>query len=316
MAPLQDEARRTRRVGYACAAAIVLIWAGFSLMARWSGRSGSTGLTPWDLGALRFGVAGLAAAGLWLAGYGRGLGWRRGMSLAAWGGLGFALPSYLGFTFAPTSHGALVLSGTLPFLVALGTRLIFHERWTRARQLSLVLLLSGLALFGMEAYGQQAAPPGTWRGDLLFLLGAVAWAGYTVLAQHWRPTPAQSLVAVAFWSAIAYLPLWLLALPSHLATAPMHHIVPQLLYQGLVATLVSLPLYTLALERLGSARLTTLTALVPGTAALLAVPLLDEPLGALAGAGLAIVAAAVIVTVRSAPPSTPSPLTKAPPAES
>lgn len=308
MPAIPDEAaRRHRRVGYACAAGIVMIWAGFSLMSRWSGRSGGSGLTPWDLGALRFGIAGVAASMLWLAGIGRGLGWRRGIPLAALGGTGFALPSYLGFSLAPTAHGALVLSGTLPFLVAIGTWFAFGERWGRARQVSLVLLLLGFFLFGTEAYWRQHAPPGAWRGDLLFLLGSISWAGYTILARRWRPTAAQAMVAVSFWCGVAYVPVWWAALPSHLADTPMQQLLPQALFQGIVTTLISLPLYTRALDGLGTARLTTVTALVPGTAALLAVPLLDEPLGLLSLLGLALVGVAVAVAVGGRPEPTADP---------
>ncbi len=296
-APLDTAARRNRRIGYICAVGIVIIWAGFSLMSRWSGRAGGgSGLTPWDLGLLRFGIAGAGASGLWLAGHGRGMGWR-GFWLALLGGAGFALPSYVGFTYAPTAHGALVLSGTLPFLVAIGTWLAFNERWGRARQISLLLLLLGLGLFGLEAYGRQAAPPEAWRGDLLFLLGSASWASYTVLARRWHPTPVQSLVSVGLWCGAIYVPIWFIALPSHLFTAPTQQLVPQALFHGVVAMLISLPLYTRALEGLGAARLTTVTALVPGTAALLAVPLLGEPLGLISLLGLAIVSAAVVVAV-------------------
>ncbi len=299
MPPLPDEAaRRERLVGYACAVLVVLVWASFSLVSRFSARSGAgVRLTAWDLGGLRFGVALVAASGFWLAGIGRGLPWRRGLVLGGLAGFGFALPSYVGFTMAPAAHGALLLSGTLPFIVAIGAWAIFGERWGMARLVSLVLLLVGLGLFGTEAYAHQQAPPGAWRGDLLFLFGSACWAGYTLLARRWAPTPMQSITAVGLWCGALFLPLWWLVLPSHVATAPLGEVLLQAFFQGVVAVLVALWLYTRALGVLGSARLTTITALVPGTTSVLAVPLLGEPLGALSFAGLALVCLAVAAGV-------------------
>ena len=301
----ESAARRERLVGYACAGGIVLIWAGFSLFSRYSARAGAgVRLTPWDLGALRFSVAGAAAAAMWLAGLGRGLAWPRGLVLAALAGFGFAIPSYVGFTFAPAAHGALILSGTLPFMVAIGTWLVFHERWGMARRVSLAVLLLGLGLFGLEAYGRQQAPPGAWRGDLLFLFASACWSSYTILVRRWNPTPAQSIVAVGVGCGVVFLPIWWLALPSRLAEAPVNEVLLQALFQGVFAVLISLWLYIRAMASLGTGRLTTITALVPGTAAVLAVPLLHEPLGLLSVAGLSLVLVAVAVGM-GRPPAAP-----------
>ena len=299
MPPTQDAAaRRERLVGYGCAILVVLVWASFSLASRYSARAGlGVRLTPWDLGALRFSVAFAAAGIMWLSGFGRGLPWRRSLVLAVLAGAGFALPSYFGFSLAPAAHGALISSGTLPMMVAIITWAAFGERWGLARFISLALLLLGFILFGTEAYGHQAAPPGAWRGDLLFLCASTSWAVYTVLARRWAPTPAQSIVAVGLWCGALFLPVWWLALPSRLAAAPMLEVALQAAFQGGVAVLVALWLYTRALGSLGPARLTTITAMVPGTAALLAVPLLGEPLGLLSLAGIALVCAAVAVGV-------------------
>ena len=291
--------RHTLLSGYGSAALVVLMWAGFSLAARFSARNGTaTGLTPWDLGALRFSLAFVIAAGVWAAGAGRGLPLRQSFVLAMLGGFGFALPSYAGFRFAPAAHGGLILSGTLPFLVAAIGRAVLHEPWTRAQWHSLLLLAAGLLLVGTEAYGHGHAPPGAWRGDLLFLLAASCWALYTVLARLWRPSPAQAIAAVGLWCGPLFMPVWWLALPSHLDAAPWGEVAFQAAYQGVIAVVVSLWLFTRALAVLGPARLAAITALVPGTAALLAMPLLGESLGTLTLMGLSAVCAAVAVGAR------------------
>lgn len=286
--------------GYGYAGLIVVLWAGFSLAARFSARNGGpAGLTPWDLGALRYTLAFIIASGLWAAGRGRGLPWRRSFVLAMLAGFGFALPSYAGFRFAPAAHGALILSGALPFLIAAMNTLVLRERWTGTSWLSLLLLAAGFILVGTEAYAHGNAPAGAWRGDLLFLVAATCWALYTVLARRWQPGPLQSIVAIGLWCGPLFLPVWWMLLPSHLTAAPWDEVAFQAFYQGIVAVVVSLWLFTRALAILGPSRLAAITALVPGTAALLAVPLLNEPLGTLTVLGLVAVCAAVAVGARA-----------------
>lgn len=286
--------------GYAFAVLVMLIWATFALASRYSARTGggAVPMTPWDLGALRFAVAGVVAAGLWLAGYGRGMAVGRGLLLAALAGPGFALFAYVGFSIAPAAHGAVLLAGTLPFWVAAGTWAIFGERWSRLRFISMGLLLAGLLLIGIEAYGHGAAPAGAWRGDLCFVAASVCWAGYTILARRWVVPALQSVVVVGLGGALLVLPVWVLVLPSHLGAVPRGEILFQAAYQGLLAVVISLFLYTRALASIGVARLTTITALAPGIAGVLAAPVLGEALGPFTLAGLLLVCTAVAVGVR------------------
>ncbi|GAC1344307.1 MAG: DMT family transporter [Acetobacteraceae bacterium] len=288
--------RSSNLAGYAYAVAVVLIWAGFSLVGRGAMLADGVRLTPWDLGALRHVVSGAAAAVLLLNGAGRGLPLRRSFVLGTLAGVGFPLPAYLGFTFAPAAHGAVILSGTLPFLVAIGAWAVYGERWTHARLVSLAVLLAGISLLGIEAY-VQGARPGAWRGDLLFLLAALNWATYTILARHWAPTPLQAIAAVGRWGAMLYLPVWALALPSAVGAASWSQIAFQAVFQGVFGTVLSLFLFTRALAALGAGRLSLVTAMVPGLAGLLAIPLLGEHMGPLALLGLGLVCLAVALGV-------------------
>lgn len=290
-------ARPAPWAGYAYAVAVVLLWSGFSLSGRHAALSTGVRLTPWDLGALRYSISFVIAAVAWLAGYGRGLPWRRGLATAVLAGLCFPLPAYVGFTFAPAAHGAVILSGTLPFLVAIGMWATSGAHWSRMRLLSLLVLLAGILLLGIEAY-VRGARPGAWRGDLLFVVSAVAWAAYTIVARRWGATPWQAVVSVGLWCGALYLPIWLLALPSALGQAPAGEVIYQAVFQGFLATVVSLMLFTRALDLLGPARLTMITALVPGIAGVLSVPLLGERVGVLELLGLGLVSVAVALGVR------------------
>ncbi len=298
-----DRTKRNLVIGYACALLVVLLWAGFIVMSRHASRGGGGGvrLTPWDLGALRYGVGGVVAAGLWLAGVGRGLPIWRGFVLAIFGAMLFAPAAYVGFSMSPATHSAVLMPGMLPFSVAFGSWLVFGDRFSPARLRSLGLVALGIVLIGIESYGYQAAPPGAWRGDLLFLLTSSAWAVFTILARRWSATPMQALVALGLWPVLLYLPTWWFLLPSHMAAVPPIEVMAQALVQGFLSMVCSVVLFTVALKLLGSARLTTVTALTPGVAALGAALVLHEPLGLLSILGLTLVCGAVMVGMTGAP---------------
>ena len=104
------------RSGYFYAAACVLIWAGFVLLSRVAGK---TALNGFDLTALRFGTAAILLLPAWLFWKRVPLFNRRMLVLVATGGIGYAVVVYSSFRFAPAAHGAVLLSGILPFFVAL-----------------------------------------------------------------------------------------------------------------------------------------------------------------------------------------------------
>ena len=285
-------------VGYLYAGLVVLLWAGFSLAGRYAALAPGVRLTPWDLAALRYAVALPIALVMYVAGPGRGLGWRRSVVVAGVAGLCFPLPAYVGFSYAPAAHAAVIMTGTMPFFVAIGLALLGAERWTRARLLSLVVLLLGIGLLG-DAATLQGARPGAWRGDLLFFVSVIAWASFTIIARRWGLTPWQVVCTVGIWAGLVYLPVWAVALPSHLAQVPIGVSLFQAFMQGLMVTVVSVILYTRALQLLGAARVSLVTALTPGVAGALSVPLLGEEVGMLDVAGLILVCVAVGLGVRA-----------------
>jgi len=294
---------RPRLLGLALAGLIVLIWSGFIVSSRFAA---TTDFTPSDLVALRFAVAGLIMLPVALFAGRRllaGLAPARMAALVATAGFGWSLAAYGGFAFAPAADGAILMPGTLPVFAALFAWLLLGEPWTPARRLSLALVTAGAVLVGLATLDGQRdgdVHAGAWRGHLLFLLAAASWGLYTVLARRWRVHPVAATAVVAVGTAALYLPVYWVALPSTLATAPLGAIVFQGLYQGLLAVVVAQIVYTRAVELLGPAETTTVTALVPGTAALLAVPVLGEALEWATLAGLAAVTIGIVVGVRGA----------------
>ncbi|MFQ3622299.1 MAG: DMT family transporter [Acetobacteraceae bacterium] len=291
LAPARDDASE-RRLGFACAFAVLFIWTGFILASR-AGAKGS--LTSWDMAALRFGVSFAALLPVALRGALRGVPLGRILALAATAGYGFALLAYAAFELAPAAHGAVLLPGALPFVTSLLALLFLGEPISRARGASLALIAAGIVL--LAGWGFLEAP-GAWRGDILFFLATSSWAVFTILVRRWGVSALQATTSIALGCAPLYLPLWWFALPSSIALASWGEIVFQGVYQGLLAMALASLIYTRALVALGPVRLSLFTSLVPAMAALAAWPMLDEPLGPGSLAGVALVTAGMILGVR------------------
>lgn len=284
-------ARRERRIGYACAIAVLFVWAGFLLSSRLSAKQA---LTAWDVAALRYLGAFLAALPLAAI-----LGWPRLPPLRAFvivltAALGFPLLAYHGFGLAPASHGGVMLPGMLPFLTSALGALVLGEAWTRRRLASLGIVAFGILLLAGDTFGDH---PGAWRGDLLFLAGSCCWAVYTTVVRLWGISALHATLSAALWAGPIYLPIWWFLLPTNMASVPMGAVLYQLVFQGIFAVLVAGFLFTRAVTAIGAPRTTTITALVPGMAALAAWPLLDEPLGLAGLAGLGLVTLGMVVGV-------------------
>ncbi|WP_439595956.1 DMT family transporter [Falsiroseomonas sp.] len=290
-APPPTAVARERRIGFACAFAVLFVWAGFLLSSR---LSASQALTPWDVAALRYAGAFLAALPLLaLLGLPR-LPPLRLLPILAAASFGFPILAYHGFTLAPAAHGGVMLPGTLPFLTAALGAAFLGEAWTRRRVASLLVVALGILLLASDTLG---AHPGAWRGDLLFLGGSCCWALYTLLIRLWGIGAMQATLSIALWSAPLYLPVWWFLLPSSIGQASSGAVLYQLAYQGVGATILAGLLFTRAVTALGAPTTTTITALVPGMAALAAWPLLGEPLGWAGFLGVGLVTAGMILLV-------------------
>src|SRR6201987_2171924 len=128
--------------GAAFGLAAVSIWSGWIVVARLGLRSS---LAPWDIAALRFGVAGLLMLPFVLV---RGvavdrLGWSGLAALV----LGRAAPVFLpnwGLLFAPGAHAGALFPGVMPLMGALLAAAFLREPFTTAKTLGFALILPGV----------------------------------------------------------------------------------------------------------------------------------------------------------------------------
>jgi drug/metabolite transporter (DMT)-like permease len=258
--------------GYFFAIVTILIWAGFVLVARMGGISE---LNIFDITALRFGVASLVLLPLWLF-------WKRVplfnktvLSLALSGGLGYSLTVYFAFKHAPAAHGAVLLSGLLPFFVPLVAWVMLREPLRRNLKLALPVIALGVICLGVDIFSRSE---NTLPGDLLLITSSMIWAVYTILAKRSGYGAWEVAIGGALLSALIFLPIYLLFLPKAIMTAPLHDIFLQGIYQGLVVAVIAMLTYMATMTRLGPAKTGACMAMVPAVAGIGASLILGEAL--------------------------------------
>jgi drug/metabolite transporter (DMT)-like permease len=209
---------------------------------------------------------------------------RRLLTLMVLGsGLPFGLLAMTGSRYAPTAHMGVLMAGAAPLFTALFAWLLFRERPGRWRCGGLIFMAVGGALLGVKAVSGTALQ-GAWRGDLLFLLAAAFWACFTLTFRRSGLTPWQGAALVNTWSALLLLPwlAWLLWHGQfHLFDAPPADLMWQALWQGVLAGLLGLWAFNLAIRRLGAAPAAAFGALTPVVSALGGWWWLGEKMGAL-----------------------------------
>ena len=312
-----------RVVGMAAAVVTVLVWTSFILVARASNDPARGGLlTPFDIAYCRILGASLILLpwGAWLVRQDRARGiigssWLRLSPLPAhitiklgfFGGLLYALLVYSGFAHAPALHASVLMPGSLPLWTALLAVWLLREHITPARALGLTLIVLGDLLVGGGSLLRAFDGGTVWLGDVLFMLAAMCWAVYGVLARHYTLNAVRATIAITTLACVTYLPIYTaLALSgsinANLFHAPLADVAFQAMFQGWGSVVISGVTFTQMIRYFGPVRSTMITAVVPGLSALGAVLLLGEPLHWNLAAGLLLVTCGILFGVRAALP--------------
>lgn len=253
--------------------AAVSIWSGWIVVARLGLKSS---LTPWDIAALRFGVAGLlllpyvVSKGLALD----RLGWI-GLAAIVLGGGAPVLLANAGLMFAPAAHAGALFPGVMPLMVALLAAVFLHEPFTAAKRAGFVLILFGVFAIAWGA-SRGAVESGQTLGHLLFLGSALAWALYTVAMRRARLAGLHAAAIAAVGALALYMPIYLTMAGASLAAASWGDIALQAFVQGILTAIVSLIFYGRAVSILGTSSGAAFAALSPAMTALMAIPVLGE----------------------------------------
>jgi drug/metabolite transporter (DMT)-like permease len=251
----------------------VCIWAAFIVVSRLGVR---TSLTPWDVAAIRFAVAGtilspyLMRKGLALD----RLGWIGVAAVAMGCGAPMVLLVNAGLLFAPAAEGGALFPGVMPLMVAMLAAPILGEAFAPRKYMGLILIVAG-------AIGIVWASGGTLGtrqniGHLLFLCAGLAWACYTVAMRRARLDGLHAAAIAAVASLVLYVPIYAIVARWSALDAPILDVALQAIVQGILTAIVALLLYGRMVSLLGATAGAAFVALTPATTALLGIPVLGE----------------------------------------
>ncbi|MBV8778866.1 MAG: DMT family transporter [Alphaproteobacteria bacterium] len=248
------------------------LWAAWIVAVRLGIR---TSLTPWDITALRFGVAGLILLPYLLK---KGLAFDRlgwlGLSGILLGGAPAVLVSYGGLVFAPAAHAASLFTALIPLYVATLAAVVLGEPFSVAKRLGLVLIVAGVLGIVWGAGGAIGSRQNI--GHVMFISAGLMFAAYTVAMRKARLDGLHAAAIAAVGSLIAFVPAYAIFSGAHLFSAPSHDLVLQAFVHGVLVAVISLMLYGRAVSLLGASNGSAFAALGPAVTALLAIPLLGE----------------------------------------
>ena len=252
--------------------AAVGIWAGNIVVAGLGLRSD---LTPWDIAAIRFAVAGLVLIPYLMR---RGLaldrlGWI-GVAALVLGGAPTVLLANAGLLFAPASHAGALFPGVMPMMVAVLAAAILKEAFTAQKRVGFVLIAAGVV--GIVWGGGATIGTAQNVGHLLFLGSALAFACYTVALRRARLDGLHAAAISAVGSMLIFMPPYAIVAGASIFDAAPNAIALQALVQGLLTAVISYVVYGLAISILGASSGAAFAALCPAMTALMAIPILGE----------------------------------------
>jgi drug/metabolite transporter (DMT)-like permease len=253
--------------------AAVSIWSGWIVVARLALR---TSLTPWDITAIRFGVAGIIVLPYLIK---KGLAVDRlGLTgLAAillGGGSPMVLVANAGLVFAPAAHAGALFPGVMPLQVTILAAFLLGEAFTVSKRIGFVLILVGAIGIVWGAGGTIGSRQNI--GHALFLAAGLLWAFYTVAMRNAQLEGLHAAAIAAAGALVTYVPAYGAVTGMSLFNAPLRDIVLQAFVQGLLTAVISLLLYGQAINILGASSGAAFAALCPAMTALFSIPVLGE----------------------------------------
>lgn len=191
-------------------------------------------------------------------------------------GPGFVLSVGIGTQLAPVAQVSVIMSGATPIIVAIFGYVLHREHFSRSRLIGIAVIIVALAAINGAALLQGEGLP--WIAMVAGLSAATSWAVYTFTYPRTGLTPLRASALVGFWSTVLFIPPALFAGIEPLTQAEPTFLIGQLLAQGVLPIAVALVMFSETIKRLGPSRAAMFGGLVPAVVALMAVPVVGEPL--------------------------------------
>lgn len=261
------------KFGYACIFIAVAIWGGWMAATRFAVNEA---IAPLDLAFLRYGVPAVMLAPYWVP---RGIvpkdvpRWTL-IAMMGWGAP-FVILMAMAMETASVAHVAAIVPCMMPLIAAALGLTFFGERFGSPQKVGFCLIGAGAAcvMVPLLIGGNGKA----LYGIGLLMLCALGWASFTTAYRRSGLNAAEAAGLICLYSTVL-VGIALLVTGSSLSGLNWQTITFHAIAQGFLSGAVATIAYGIAIERLGSPRASSFSALVPGIAAVIAyVWLLETP---------------------------------------
>jgi drug/metabolite transporter (DMT)-like permease len=255
------------------AALAVSIFSGWFVITRFSV---TRELRIWDITALRFGIGALLLAPVlvwrrhtlpWSA-------WCEGLLFSMLWGVPFVLLVALGLSLTSAAQAASIAPTLMPLFAGIFAWAFLGERQGQRRWIGYAAILVGLCALVLAGSASHGSP--NFAGLAALAAAAAMWAIYTLLFRKSSLTSLESAALICFWSAVIFLPAYLLFGLGRFSHASAGEVALQAVYQGVLMSGVAIFTFNRAVSLLGSTAATAIIALLPAVASILAIPVLGE----------------------------------------
>ncbi|MGI5490317.1 DMT family transporter [Microtetraspora malaysiensis] len=160
-----------------------------------------------------------------------------------------------------TASDASLIVATYPLMTMLLELVVFRTRMPLLRVMG--VLLATVGAFLVVRNGAQVGGSSRWTGDILLLLGGLAWAGYNVLGK--RASAGQNAVSVTYYQTLAGAAGFLLASLLEAGDWRMPGVTASslLIYLAVACSVGGFLLYNYGLRRMASSVAVNILNLVP-----------------------------------------------------
>jgi drug/metabolite transporter (DMT)-like permease len=223
--------------------------------------------------------------------------------LAAMGACGYTAFNAL-FYVAAHHTGALNLSiiqGAIPALVLIGARAFLKIRFSAVQALGAFITMVGVVVIASQGDLAKLEALAFNSGDVMMVVAAVLYAGYTVGLRH-RPNVSgvSMLAAMAFVAFVTAIPLMVWEIVSGGFIWPTAQGLLVLAFVALGPAFISQLMYMRGVELIGPGRAGVFVNLVPVFGAIMAVGILGEPLAPYHVLALLLVVGGIAIAQRNA----------------
>jgi drug/metabolite transporter (DMT)-like permease len=173
-----------------------------------------------------------------------------------------------------------IIQGAIPALVLIGARVFLGVRFTAVQALGALITMLGVAVIAAQADPAKLAALAFNSGDVMMVMAAVLYAGYTIgLRQRPKVSGVSMLAAMAVAAFATSLPLMIWEIVSGGFVWPTSGGLLTLAFVALGPAFLAQLTFMRGVELIGPGRAGVFVNLVPVFGAIMAVVILGEPFG-------------------------------------